>query len=123
VGSRSDFWSPRVSPHPASLPPSRIALGSTKASSPVCRPARTTYTLGTQDLLDLAAHRLGRSFMMPATWSADRRAVTARTICRGLAAPLGFGVVAWLDRAGPLTTPRAIARQAAWQIGLTGLAG
>lgn len=80
-------------------------------------------TVTAQDALDLAARGLAGSFAMSSRWSDDRRATVAATVCQGLVVPLGFGVAAWLDRSGPLTSRRALLRQATWRIGLTGLAG
>ncbi|HWH99291.1 MAG TPA: hypothetical protein VNT27_03100, partial [Propionibacteriaceae bacterium] len=80
-------------------------------------------TVTAQDALDLAARGLAGSFVMPSRWSDDRRATVAATVCQGLVVPLGFGVAAWLDRSGPLTSRQALLRQGTWRIGLTGLAG
>ena len=78
-------------------------------------------TVLAQDIIDTAGTAVSTVLPFPDSWSLERRALAATLLLDIAAVPAGFGVVALIDARDHEPTARAVARQAGWRFGLTGL--
>lgn len=78
-------------------------------------------TVMTQDMIDAAGTATSTVLPFPDSWSLDRRQRAATMLLDVAVIPLGFGLVALLGNRDHEPTVRAVARQAGWRFGLTGL--
>jgi len=78
-------------------------------------------TVLAQDIIDTAGTAVSTVLPFPDSWSLERRALAATLLLDIAAVPVGFGVVALIDARDHEPTARAVARQAGWRFGLTGL--
>ena len=78
-------------------------------------------TVMAQDLIDSAGTAMSTVLPFPASWDLDRRQRAATLLLDVAAVPVGFGVVALIGTRDHEPTVRAVARQAGWRFGLTGV--
>ena len=78
-------------------------------------------TVLSQDMIDTAGTAMSTVLPFPDSWDLDKRQRAATLLLDVVAVPVGFGVVALIGARDHEPTVRAVARQAGWRFGLTGL--
>jgi uncharacterized membrane protein len=78
-------------------------------------------TVLSQDMIDTAGTAMSTVLPFPDSWDLDKRQRAATLLLDVAAVPVGFGVVALIGARDHEPTVRAVARQAGWRFGLTGL--
>ena len=78
-------------------------------------------TVMAQDLIDAAGTAASTVLPFPDSWTLERRQRAATLMLDVAVVPLGVGVVALVGEREHEPTVRAVARQAGWRLGLTGL--
>jgi uncharacterized membrane protein len=78
-------------------------------------------TVVAQDVIDAAGAAIAPSLPFPSSWSAERRARAATLLLDAAAIPLATGLVSLVGYRHDESVKRALARQAGWRLGLTGL--
>jgi len=78
-------------------------------------------TVLAQDMIDTAGTAMSTVLPFPESWTLERRRRAATLLLDVAAVPVGFGIVAVIGARDHEPTARAVARQAGWRFGLTGL--
>ena len=78
-------------------------------------------TVLSQDMIDTAGTAMSTVLPFPDSWDLDKRQRAATLLLDVVAVPVGFGGVALIGARDHEPTVRAVARQAGWRFGLTGL--
>jgi len=78
-------------------------------------------TVMAQDVIDSAGTAVSTVLPFPDAWTPEQRQRAATLLLDVAAVPVGLGVVAFLGTRENEPTLRAVARQAGWRFGLTGL--